>query len=154
GWRQRPLAVEHYGDLLRAALANARFVEPRMRAVRDPGGVKSDAPRSDAASRGELRARVIEDLVDVDGRMRVGARDRVRVKVERPGDEARDQRSSRREGAVPGRGQVHGADPRLEQKDRKGEWVDRAVPADDVERRILMAEAMINVAPFHDDVAD
>jgi len=70
--------------------------------VRDPAGWKVTLPGAMRAA-SEVAARVIDDLVDVDGGMRVRTRDRVGMKVERSGDEARDERSARRERAVPRR---------------------------------------------------
>src|SRR6266511_2604390 len=102
----------------------------------------------------ELAADVEEDLVHVHGGVRIRARDRLRMKVERPGDERADERSAGGERAVPGGRQVDEPGPRLEVQDRERERVERSVPADDVERRGLEAKAVERAAPLHDELAD
>jgi hypothetical protein len=64
------------------------------------------------------------------------------MKVERARNEAADQGALGLEGAVPGRGQVHGADARLKIQDRKRPRVDAAIPAHDIERIVLVHEAL------------
>src|SRR5450631_2752957 len=153
GGAERREGVEHDGQLVGGAGADALFVGTGVRAVDDAGGVVREAPDADPLARGEVAARVEDDLVAVDRRMRVGAGDRLRVEVERAWDEATDERAARGEGAVHRRRQVGEADPRAEVQDRKDPGVDGAVPADHVERRVRQPEAVKGAAALDHQLA-
>ena len=116
--------------------------------------VVRDRARPDAAARGELAAGVEEDLVHVDGGVRVRAGDRLGMEIQDARHEGADERAACRKRAVPGRGQVHEPGARLEVQDREGEGVHGAVPADDVERRGVEAEAVERPGSLHEEVAD
>ena len=101
-----------------------------------------DAARADALARREVAVAVEDDLVAVRASCAGTGTESRRVEVDEPRHEAADQRAARGERAVPRRRQVHRRHARLEREDRERPRIDRAVPADDVERRVLDREAV------------
>src|SRR3569623_573362 len=155
-WRRvkRQVRVAHHRHLVRALRADRFLVRAGMRAVRNAHRMVRDRARADALARREVAVAVEDDLVAVHARVRIGARDRGGAEADEPRHEAAHERTARRERPVPGRRQVHARHPRLEREDRERPRIHAAVPADDVERRVLDREAVPAAFATHDQLAD
>ncbi len=123
-----------------------------MRAVRDSRGVERDRLRPHAAPAREVAANVVDQLVAVDGGVRVGAGDRLGVEIRHAGNEGADEDSARGERGVDRRREVDEARLRLVRKDRECERPDRAIPSDDVERRFHRRAADVPIALLDEDL--
>ena len=107
---QRQERVEHDRELVGARRADRLLVARRgaARAGR-PSGDARCCPGPTPLARREVAVAVEDDLVAVRRAVRVRARDRLGVEVDRARHEAADQRAARGERAVPRRRQVHRA---------------------------------------------
>src|SRR5689334_19853675 len=91
GGRERLPCIEHDRELRSLARAPTAFVGSGMRSVQDPGRVMRDAPRTDAAPRGELAATIKDEFVAAHRRVRIRTGDGIGMKIERTGNEAADE---------------------------------------------------------------
>ena len=147
GEPQREEGVHHDRELVGRPRPDRLLVGSRVRAVRDARGVERDRLRADAAPAREVAADVVDELVAVDRGVRVGAGDRVGVRVGDARDEGADEGAARGERGVDRRREVDEARLRLVGEDREGERPDGAVPADDVERETRRGRARTNGRP-------
>ena len=134
---QGPGCIQHDGKFVRGADADAAFVGAGVRAVGDAGGVQRHAAGADAATGGEVAARIENEFIAVHRTVRIGARDSVGVEIQRAGHETAKKRAPCGEGCVGGGGEVKGADAWLEGQDGEGPRINSTVPPNDVTRHKL-----------------
>src|SRR5262245_3173135 len=127
------LRVEHHRQLFGSRSVFARHDRAGMRAVRNPARVQSNRSWFNPSTRPEIAAHVKQNLVRLNVIVYPWNPDGLWMRIEHTGRKSADDITTNLECLMNRRRLVNGAGDRLEVLRIKREWIDVAVPADDIE---------------------
>src|SRR5262245_57821422 len=151
GELKRVLRVEHHRQLFSSRSVLARHDRTRMRPVRNPARMQRNRSRLNPTARPEIAAHVKQNFVRLDVIVHPRDPDGFWMRIEHAWGKCADDITANLECLMDWRRLVNCASNRLEVLRVKREWINVAIPADDVEWMMRHRNLSPARAVFHQD---